>query len=179
FRMRLPRHVEYALWRQTGGPVGDDGFQALYRFLIRSTADVTRAVIVIVREYATDFTVLLDASGPVALILVQLPILLNLGELLLLALQSQVLLDVFLIERLTALVELLEFLSQRVELLLNILELGVRRLGRQRFAEIGFDPATIIAWVQACQHALAIRSHPDTHVERRAFRRLLARLRTS
>src|SRR5208337_1067383 len=86
FRMRLPRHGEYTLRRQTGRPVGYDGFQALYGFLIRSPADVARAVIMIVREYATDFTVLLDTGGPVVLIVVQLPILLNLGELLLLAL---------------------------------------------------------------------------------------------
>src|ERR1022692_3447880 len=94
-RMRLPGNEELARRRQAGGPLSDYGFQPLDGFLIRRSADISRAVIVIVGVHAADFSVLLDACGPVALIAVLLPILLRLGEPLMLVLQGDELLNVF------------------------------------------------------------------------------------
>ncbi len=172
--MRLPGEEKFALRRQARRSFHDDGFQPPHRLLVRSPANVARAVIVIVGEYATDFAVLLDARGPIMLISVLVAILLHLGERPLLIAQSNKFLDVFLIGRLPALFGLFQFLSQRFKLLLTLFEHGIRRHGRQRLAEIGVDSAAVIARVETRQHALAIRSHPDAHVEWRSFGRLLA-----
>src|ERR1017187_8598863 len=67
---------------------------------------------------------------------------------------------------------LLQLLPQRLELLLRLFECGVGRRGSEWLAEGGVDAAIIAAGGQSSQHALALRSHPDAHVERRAFRRL-------
>ena len=81
--------------RQAGRAFRDDRFQALHGFLVRSAADVARAVIVIVGEYATDFAVLLDARGPIVLDTGPGPILIDLGERPLLVAQMYGLLNVF------------------------------------------------------------------------------------
>src|ERR1700730_17311685 len=78
--MRLSLRDELTLGWKTGLRFCGDGLQALHRFLVRSSADVARTVIVIVRKYAADFAVLLDACGPIMLIAVQVAFLLHLGE---------------------------------------------------------------------------------------------------
>ena len=133
----------------------------------------------IVRKYAADFAVLLDACGPIMLIPVQVAVLLHLGERPLLVAQIRKILDVFLVGWLSASVGQFQFLSQRLQPLLPLFERRVRRHGRQRPAEISVDSGAVVAGVEAGQHALAIRAHPDPHVERRSFRRLLSRFRTS
>src|ERR1700686_4000670 len=163
-RMRLSLTEELARWRKARRALRDDGFQPLHGFLIRSAADVARAVIVIVREYAADFTIPLDARGPIVLILLLFLILLHLGHCLSLPPKAHELLDVFLIDRLAALFGLLQFLPQRLELLLDIFQSRVRWCWWQRPTEIGVYVAAVTPRVETCQYALPVRSYPDAHV---------------
>src|SRR6267378_3909740 len=55
FGMRLPFMKKLPLGRKVGGSLCDNGLQPLDRFLVRSSANVARTVIVIVRKYAADF----------------------------------------------------------------------------------------------------------------------------
>src|ERR1700730_4300693 len=80
FAMRLAFTKKLPLGRKVGCSPCDDSLQALHRLLVRSSTDVARTVIVIVRKYAADFGVLLDACGPIMLMPVQVAILLHLGE---------------------------------------------------------------------------------------------------
>src|ERR1700716_1720397 len=80
FGMWLSLTKELLTGRQVGCSLCDDSLQALDRFFIRGPADVAGTVIVIVRKYAADFAVLLDARGPIMLISVEVAILLHLGE---------------------------------------------------------------------------------------------------
>src|ERR1035438_9163940 len=125
----------------------------------QDAADVARAVIVIIGEYPADFTIPLDARCPIVLISLQLPILLYFDHRISLLSEADELLDVFLIGWLPALFGLLQFLTQRLELLLEVFHGRVRRRGRQRLAEIGVDAPAVAAGVESCQHALAVRSH--------------------
>jgi hypothetical protein len=67
----------------------------------------------------------------------------------LLAAQREERLNIFGIGRLTALLGLLELWLQLTNLLLQVVESGVRRIGGQRLAEIGFDVGAVAAGIQA------------------------------
>src|SRR5215471_18892641 len=96
-----------------------------------------------------------------------------------LILQASEFLDILLIQRLSTLLGLFQFFSQRLNLRLNLLQGSVRRRLGQRLREVGIDSSAITSRIQSGQNALAIRSHPHSNVERRSFRSLLARFRTS
>src|SRR5690348_7477440 len=59
---------EYPRGRQAHCPLGDDCLQAFYRLFVRSSANVSGAVIVIVGEDSAHLAVMDDARGPVVLI---------------------------------------------------------------------------------------------------------------
>src|ERR1035438_5612660 len=61
----LPAEEECARRWKARCAFSDDGFQPLHRFLIRSAADVARAVIVIIGEYPADFTIPLGGAFPI------------------------------------------------------------------------------------------------------------------
>src|SRR5208282_664303 len=99
FQMRLPFYVRPVLRRQACRPSSHDRFEPLYGLLIRSSADVASAVIMIVSVHTTDFAVLLYTSRPISLITVKVPIELDLGEASLLGTQRVVILKILRIER--------------------------------------------------------------------------------
>ena len=66
--MRLPRERGSIRRRQARRALRHDRFEPLHGVFIRSSADVARAVVVIVGEDAADFAVVFDARRPVALI---------------------------------------------------------------------------------------------------------------
>ena len=47
---------------------------------------------------------------------------------------------------------------------------------RRRFAQVGANPAPIVAWIQRCEHGLSIRSFPYPDIERNALGRLFRRI---
>ena len=177
--MRSAGREEPSLWGQADTTLRDNGFQPFHRFFIWSTADIARAVVVIVREHAADFAVLNDACSPIALISLMIAIPLSPDKSTLLAAQAEKLLNVLLIEWLTALPGLLQFPLQRTDLLFQIRNRRIARFHRQRLAEIGLDAPAIATGIEAREDAFAIGSNPDAHIERGSFRRFLQRLPAS
>src|SRR5580704_2528324 len=66
--MRENREYGVHIQRKAGGASCHNGLEALHRFLSRRPTNVARTVIVIISTHPTDFTVLLDARGPIPLI---------------------------------------------------------------------------------------------------------------
>src|SRR5579862_1183688 len=120
--MRLPRRKVFSLRWQAGDSLGHDGFQPLHSFFIGTSANVAGAVIVIVGEHPADFPVVQDAPSPVILVSLALAVALATGERLLLAAQSDKFSNIFLVERLAALLHLLQFSLQVANLFLQIFE---------------------------------------------------------
>ena len=88
--------------RQARRALRHDGFEALHEFFARSSANIARAVIVIVGEHAADFAVLLDARRPVSLMVFLCPILIDAGQRRLFASQMYGFLNVVRIGRMPA-----------------------------------------------------------------------------
>ncbi len=118
----------------------DDGFETLHRFLVRRSADVAGAVIMIISEHAADLAVQLDACRPITLMPALFSILLDLGERPLLISQVDELLNLLRIQDLPVVLRLFYFLLQRLKLFPKVFESGIRRQWRQRLAEIGVNP---------------------------------------
>src|ERR1017187_1560917 len=176
FGLRLPTGHRSPLRSHTYVTLRDDSFQSLYGFFIRSTANVARTVIVVVREQSADFSVALHACGPITLESLLIAIFLPAYKCSPLTTQVGEFLDLLLIDRLTALPCRLQFSLHLSDLLLEVRERGVCGLRRQRFTEIGIDVAAITAWIQPRDNTFAIGTNPYTDIERRSFRRLLQRL---
>ena len=62
--------------RQSDATFRDNGFEALDGIFVGSTANIAGSIIVIIGEQAADLPVVLNASGPVALIAIELMFLL-------------------------------------------------------------------------------------------------------
>src|SRR5579864_2956603 len=110
-RMRLPRKIERPYGWKGRHALGNDRFQTLYGFLIRCSSDIARSVIVVIREEAADFPVVFHSRGPIILKSFLGAVLVHLHQSFPLILQASKLLDLFLIQGLSTLLDLFQFLS--------------------------------------------------------------------
>src|ERR1700689_2801557 len=87
FGMRLAFRCGTACWWKARRAMCDDGFQSLDVILVRSPANVTRTVVVVIGKYATDLAVQLNPRRPIALMLFLRSIVIDPGKRRLLASQ--------------------------------------------------------------------------------------------
>src|SRR5689334_12316766 len=66
-RMRLPRKIERPYGWKARRALGNNRLQTLYGFLIRCSSDIARSIIVVIREEAADFPVVLHSRFPILL----------------------------------------------------------------------------------------------------------------
>ena len=165
--------------RQSDIAFRHDRFEALDGIFLGRAADVAGSIIVIVGGEPANLSVVLNPSGPVALIAVEFMFLLAMGQGVLFPAKREEFLNLILIEGLTGLIRLLKCLLQIANLLSQVFKDAVRRFWGEGLAQIRFDAATVAAGIDSCEDAFAIWTDPDADVEGSSFGRALDRLRTS